>query len=244
MDIDINELAAKIAFFPGSTKVSGQPYSDPCSACPDFYTPASIGIGKRFLDLLLGSILCLVLSPLFIALIVVVKMDTPGPAILYQKRLGRYGQEFKCYKYRTMHQSNRAILESHLQNNPTVKADWDKFAKLRGNDPRITRSGKWLRRWSLDELPQLLNVVGGNMSLVGPRPYLPREKSEMRRKDDLILSVLPGMTGLWQVSGRNDIEFAGRLNLDCWYVLNRSLRLDIAILFKTIPTVFGQRGAY
>jgi len=243
MAIDIGELTTKI-IFPNTAEARTRLDADPCSACPDTDTPASISIGKRFFDLLLGSILCLVLSPMFMALMIVVKLDAPGPAIFYQKRLGRHGQEFKCYKYRTMHQSNRAILEKHLQNNPTIKADWDKFAKLRGNDPRITRSGKWLRRWSLDELPQLLNVLRGDMSLVGPRPYLPRERNDMRGEDSIILSVLPGITGLWQVGGRNDIEFIDRLQLDCWYVVNRSLRLDIAILFKTIPAVFSQRGAY
>jgi len=154
MTIDFGELAGNIAIT--DTRVTVPPKdSAAVTVSLKSVVPTNMKFSQRLLNLLMGSILFLILSPLFIALIVGIKMDTPGPAIFYQRRLGHYGREFKCYKFRTMFQDNQAILERHLHDNPTVREDWDKFAKLRGNDPRVTRSGKWLRCWSLDELPQL-----------------------------------------------------------------------------------------
>jgi undecaprenyl-phosphate galactose phosphotransferase len=201
-------------------------------------------VGKRIFDFVVSSILIVIFSPLLLALMLVVKLDSPGPAIFCQKRLGRYGQGFNCYKLRTMYENNPHIMENHFENSPENQETWEKFAKLRGNDPRVTRTGKWLRLWSLDELPQLINVLKGEMSLVGPRPYLPAEMSKILAGNDIIFSVLPGLTGLWQVKGRNEIDFVGRVQLEAWYVLNRSLRMDVAILFQTIPVVFSRKGAY
>ncbi|PKM76212.1 MAG: hypothetical protein CVU90_13725 [Firmicutes bacterium HGW-Firmicutes-15] len=238
MAINISELADKIIMSNGTENLSSQA-AQPC------FTDSSLGIaGKRLFDFLLGSILIVLFSPLFIVLMLVVKLDSPGPAIFSHKRLGRHGQEFNCYKFRTMYENNTAILKQHFADSPANKETWVKFAKLRGNDPRVTRSGKWLRLWSLDELPQLMNVLKGEMSLVGPRPYLPNEKSKMGAGSGLILSVLPGVTGLWQVSGRNDINFDGRIQLESWYVVNRSLKIDILIFCRTIPVVLNRKGAY
>ncbi len=131
-----------------------------------------------------------------------------------------------------------------LKKNPGAKEDWIKYKKIRGDDPRVTKMGKFLRKWSLDELPQVWNVLRGDMSLVGPRPYLPREEMDMKDYKDYILFTKPGITGLWQVTGRNKLLFKDRLKLDTWYVLNWSLWLDIVILFKTVKVVLKREGAY
>jgi undecaprenyl-phosphate galactose phosphotransferase len=131
-----------------------------------------------------------------------------------------------------------------LENNGEALAQWNKYKKLKDYDPRLTKIGKFLRRTSLDELPQIFNVLKGEMSLFGPRPYLPDEECEMNDCIDLILLTRPGITGLWQVSGRNELAFKDRLKLDAWYVLNWSLWLDIVILFKTIRVVLSREGAY
>ncbi|MDD3365072.1 MAG: sugar transferase [Syntrophomonas sp.] len=207
------------------------------------FRPTSIP-GKRLFDLLFASVLLLILSPLYVLLMLVVKFDSHGPTFFSQKRLGRYGKEFSCYKFRTMYEDNQIIMEKHLRDFPASQKSWAKFSKLRKNDPRVTRAGKYLRSWSLDELPQLLNVLKGDMSLVGPRPYLLEEGAEMGGMAAVILAVLPGLTGLWQVNGRNEISFLKRMELEAWYVHNRSLRMDIAILFRTIPVVLSRKGAY
>ena len=136
------------------------------------------------------------------------------------------------------------ILENFFQENPQHKEEWEQFAKLRTIDPRVTRVGKFLRSYSLDELPQIMNVLRGNMGLVGPRPYLPREKEKIGHYMHVICMTVPGVTGLWQVSGRNEISFEGRLKLDSWYVRNWSLWQDIVLLFKTIGVVLKRKGAY
>ena len=140
--------------------------------------------------------------------------------------------------------NNEQILKKHLEANPEAKRQWAKYAKLRDNDPRITHIGRLLRKFSLDELPQIFNVLKGEMSLAGPRPYLPREIEKLHNHADSILLARPGITGLWQVSGRNEIDFEGRLQLDSWYVRNWSLWLDITLLIRTVGVVFSRRGAY
>ncbi len=207
------------------------------------FCPAAMP-GKRLLDLLLASVLLLILSPLFLILMVVVKFDSRGPAFFSQKRLGCYGKEFSCYKFRTMFEHSQVIMKKHLHDYPASQESWAIFSKLRKNDPRVTPAGKYLRSWSLDELPQLLNVLKGDMSLVGPRPYLLEERAVMGERAAIILAVLPGMTGLWQVNGRNEISFLDRLELESWYVLRRSIRMDIILLGRTIPAVLTRKGAY
>ena len=133
-------------------------------------------------------------------------------------------------------------LQHILESDPVLKAEFEIFHKLR-NDPRVTQAGRFLRRWSLDELPQLINVVRGEMNLVGPRAYIPAERTRMKDSAEIILSRKPGLTGLWQVSGRNDISFCERVNLERWYVQHRSPWLDTKILFRTVGVVLGGRGA-
>jgi undecaprenyl-phosphate galactose phosphotransferase len=143
-----------------------------------------------------------------------------------------------------MYQDGDELLAAYLRENPAAGKEWKEYAKLRGEDPRVTRVGRWLRKYSLDELPQIINVLWGDMSLVGPRPYLPRENEAIGEYKYIICSTVPGITGLWQVSGRNEVCFADRLKLDEWYVRNWNLWRDIVILLKTVKVVFGRKGAY
>ncbi len=199
---------------------------------------------KRVFDLAVSAALSVVLAPFLLALAIAIKLDSPGPVLFRQQRLGRRWNRFECIKFRTMHVDAAKRLDEHLAARPDALAEWQEFAKLRSGDPRITRVGGWLRRTSLDELPQMLNVFLGEMSLVGPRPYLPRELERMGGFADTILKAPPGISGLWQVSGRNTLPFEQRLRLDEYYVRNWSLWLDVIVLLKTVGVVIGREGAY
>ncbi len=202
------------------------------------------GFCKRAFDLIIGTISLVLISPLLIIIVIAIRADSKGPALFSQERIGHNCVNYKCYKFRTMYLGNEKILQAYLTQNPKVMEQWEKYAKLKVNDPRITRTGRILRKFSLDELPQLLNVLKGEMSLVGPRPYLPREKDKMGEYVFDITKTKPGITGLWQVKGRNDIDLQGRLKLDAWYVVNWSFWLDITILLRTVEVVIIGKGAY
>jgi undecaprenyl-phosphate galactose phosphotransferase len=159
-------------------------------------------------------------------------------------RWGKHGKKFSVYKLRSMHKDGDAILKAFLQAHPEKQEEWRRFKKIKGKDPRLTRMGKILRKYSLDELPQIFNVFLGTMSFVGPRPYLPKEREDIGDYLDLILSVKPGITGLWQISGRNELEFSERLRFDYLYIKNWSLWLDFMILIKTTGVVLGGKGSY
>lgn len=182
------------------------------------------------------------LSPLLFYIFRKVKKDG-GPAIYGHERVGKNGQPFKCLKFRSMVINSKEVLEQVLATDPEAKAEWDETFKLK-NDPRITPIGKFLRRTSLDELPQLFNVLKGEMSLVGPRPIITEELERYRDEVDYYLLSKPGMTGLWQVSGRSDVDYDTRVYLDAWYVKNWSMWNDVAILFKTVGVVLKKDGAY
>ncbi|WP_378950813.1 undecaprenyl-phosphate galactose phosphotransferase WbaP [Pelosinus sp. sgz500959] len=199
---------------------------------------------KRVFDIVFGMIVFILILPILLGIYLIIQYDSKGSPLHTAKRLGKGGQEFSCYKFRTMHVGADSLLETYFAQNPEAKEEWDKFAKLKNGDPRVTHVGKFLRKYSLDELPQIINVLKGNMSLVGPRPYLPREKARMGYFANTILYTVPGITGLWQVSGRNEIAFEGRLQLDSWYVRNWSVWHDMVLLIKTINVVFGKKGAY
>lgn len=199
---------------------------------------------KRFFDLVAGGVTLLLLLPLMVLIAAAVKLDSPGPVLYAHRRIGRKGKEFICYKFRTMLKNNLDILEEYLKSSCAAKDEWGKFAKLKGNDPRVTKMGKILRKYSLDELPQIFNVIKGDMSLVGPRPYLQNEKSLLNDCAETILLARPGITGLWQVSGRNEIDFTERLYMEAWYVRNWSLWLDITLIIRTFAVVLIQKGAY
>ncbi len=199
---------------------------------------------KRIFDLLISIPSLVLLSPLFLVIAILIKLDSPGPVFYVAERLGVGGETFPCFKFRSMYVNADEILEEYLEKNPNAREEWEKYAKLREYDPRVTRIGKYLRKWSLDELPQLWNVLRGDMSIVGPRPYLPREREKIGEYFDVILEVKPGITGLWQISGRNLTTFEERLRLDTYYIQNWSLWLDIKIILRTFLVVLMRKGAY
>ena len=197
-------------------------------------------LAKRVLDLVLAVTVTLIATPVLLVIWVLIRLDSPGAPIFTQDRPGQNGKQFKIYKFRTMH-VNAEIRFETMSNN--LKAEFKEFGKIK-NDPRITRIGKILRKSSLDELPQLFNVLRGDMSLVGPRAYLTSQMPEMGSYTEIISQVLPGVTGLWQVSGRSEVSFQERLELDAYYVRNWSPWLDLYILARTAWVVLFARGAY
>lgn len=199
-------------------------------------------IVKRAVDFFGSFAIMLLLSPILLYLYYTVRKDG-GNAIYGHPRIGRDGKAFKCLKFRTMVVNSQEVLDELLKNDPEARAEWEKDFKLK-NDPRITKVGKFLRKTSLDELPQLWNVLKGEMSLVGPRPIVTDELERYQENVDYYLMAKPGMTGLWQVSGRNDVDYDTRVYFDSWYVKNWSLWNDIAILFKTVNVVLKRDGAY
>lgn len=197
---------------------------------------------KRSFDIVVSASLLLLLGPLFIYLFYKVK-QTEGDVFFGHQRIGVNGKAFPCYKFRTMVKNSAEVLEELLRVNPQAREGWEKEFKLK-DDPRITKIGHALRRTSLDELPQLWNVLRGEMSLVGPRPVVQDELAKYGDDVDYYLHVKPGMTGLWQVSGRNDVDYETRVALDAWYVRNWSLWNDLVILLKTVKVVLARDGAY
>lgn len=197
---------------------------------------------KRAMDLCGALAGIVVLGPVLLALAAWVRRD--GGEIFYRDlRVGQDGRPFGCLKFRSMRVKGDEVLAAHLAASPLAQAEWNKYHKLRV-DPRVTNIGAFMRKWSLDELPQLFNVLKGDMSLVGPRPVNVGESEHYRAELLQYMRVRPGLTGLWQVSGRSDVSFAGRVQMDAWYVRNWSLWLDIAILCKTLPVVFKKEGAF
>lgn len=202
---------------------------------------------NRILKWLIDYTLSVLLLPfllVFIGLIaLLIKREEPRGSIFFtQSRMGENGEAFECYKFRSMREDGDAILASYLKEHPEEVAYYETYHKYQ-NDPRITKIGRFLRKTSLDELPQIFNVLRGEMSLIGPRPYMFNERSKIGDKADLVLAVKPGITGLWQVSGRSDIDFMNRVDLDVWYVRNWSVWNDIIILIKTIQVVLLRKGA-
>lgn len=198
---------------------------------------------KRLLDLA-GSTLAIVLvSPLLVILVLVNAAVTRGHPIFVQRRVGRYGTPFSLVKLRTMAVDADARLQAELERDHRRAEEWHRTRKLR-EDPRVTRVGRVLRRYSLDELPQFLNVLVGHMSLVGPRPIVTAEMPRFGQRLPAVLSMRPGLTGLWSVNGRNEVDYDERVRLEHRYATRWSLWLDLTIILKTIPTVVRGRGAY
>lgn len=195
---------------------------------------------QRLLDCVFSAVLLLICFPLFfVPIAIAIRLNSRGPILFTQKRVGKNGVEFDFYKFRSMvhdaEELRKALEEQNERNGPVFKMR---------NDPRVTRVGRWLRKLSLDELPQLFNVFKGDMSLVGPRPALPREVALYTPRQRQRLAVTPGITGLWQVSGRASISFEHSVELDLCYIQNQSLRLNLYILWKTVPAVLSGEGAY
>lgn len=199
---------------------------------------------KSLFEKTLTLILIVLLLPVFIIIAIAIKLDSKGPAIFTQDRLGQNRKTFNLFKFRSMYLDSDSRLETYLRDNQAAKLEWNRFKKLKNFDPRVTRIGKFIRRYSLDELPQLFNVLLGQMSLVGPRPYLSEELAGKDIFKNTIAKVKPGITGLWQTSGRSELPFDKRIALDENYIRNWSLWLDIVILLKSIRVLFSSKGAY
>ena len=199
---------------------------------------------KRIIDIIGGLVGIVLLIPMTIVLylISIFSKENKGPIFYEQLRVGKNGKEFRIYKFRSMVMHADEKLWEYLNSNPEAKEEYKKYKKLR-EDPRITKTGKFLRKTSLDEFPQFINVIKGDMSLVGPRPYLYREKEDMGERYNEIIKVKPGVTGYWQVNGRSDVDFEERTRMDIEYIKNRNLWLDFKILVKTfLAVLFGKNA--
>jgi len=198
---------------------------------------------KKFSDFIMSIIIFPLLLPIMLYIAYKIRKEEPGSSILFkQSRLGQEGKIFTCYKFRTMYEESDEILNSYLKEHPEEVNFYNTYHKYQ-NDPRITKIGDVLRRTSLDELPQIFNVFKNEMSFIGPRPYMLNEKEKIAHNTDTILTVKPGITGLWQVSGRSEVDFYSRIDLDVWYINNWNLWMDLVILLKTVKTVIIKEGA-
>jgi len=198
---------------------------------------------KRFIDLLLLLLSSPVTIPVTAFVALIVKITSPGPIFYGHKRIGKNGKEFKCWKFRSMVIDADKQLEKILAENPEMRAEWEKDRKFT-NDPRVTKIGKILRKTSIDEIPQFFNILTGEMSFIGPRPVTEPELAKYGKKSDFILSVQPGLSGMWQISGRSDTGYEERVTLDSYYIQNWSVWLDIWIIIKTVYVVLRGKGAY
>ena len=196
---------------------------------------------KRVFDFLMALISIVLLSPIFIIILVAIRLNSKGKAIYKHKRIGKNGKYIYLYKFRTMYINSKEMLDEILKD-PERKKEWDTYYKL-SNDPRITKIGKILRKTSLDELPQLFNILLGEMSFVGPRPVVDGEIDKYGTNKDKLLSVLPGLTGWWACNGRSTVGYEERMKLELYYVDHKSIGLDIKVLFKTFIEVFKRTGA-
>lgn len=198
---------------------------------------------SRAIDIVGALLILTVAFPFLLILAALLLLDSPGPLFFAQQRIGRDGRAFPCLKFRTMCRNADQALQLHLAASNAARAEWARDHKLR-DDPRITRLGKIVRKLSLDEFPQLINILRGEMSLVGPRPIIRSEAIRYGRYFDEYCRVKPGLTGLWQVSGRNNVTYRRRVSLDCYYVRNKNVLMDLMILFRTIPAVLSAKGSY
>lgn len=198
---------------------------------------------KAALDYLLTIVGTILILPLLLFIAVWIYLDAPGPVIFRHMRVGKDGKLFPCYKFRSMYINSQEKLNEILAENSAMRQEWERDFKLK-NDPRITKSGAFLRKTSLDELPQIFNVLRGDMSLVGPRPVVQEELARYGEFVQDYLMVKPGITGMWQVNGRSDTTYDERVQMDVWYVRNWSVWLDVMLLWRTIKAVFKCEGAY
>jgi len=208
--------------------------------------PRSISIDETMteaMNVMIALVALIFLAPVMIAVAMAVFAQDGGPILFAHRRIGRDGRHFYCLKFRTMAVDAERRLADLLEGDPDARAEWERDHKLR-NDPRVTRLGAFLRRSSLDELPQLFNVLRGEMGIVGPRPIVDAEVAKYGRRFRHYCAVKPGITGLWQVSGRNDTSYRTRVALDCVYARERNLLLDGYIILSTVPAVLTRRGSY
>jgi exopolysaccharide production protein ExoY len=226
---------------------SGLITADPVAAAQFNQQPAAANSSRfdlvRLTDVVIALVALIVLAPLMILIALGIRLTDSGYVMFRHERVGKAGKPFDCLKFRTMHEDSDEILAHHLASNPAAQIEWDNTFKLT-RDPRVSLLGLFLRKSSLDELPQLINVLRGDMSLVGPRPVVAQELLQYGKYMRYYLSVRPGITGLWQVSGRNDTTYRRRIACDVIYVRDHGLTTNVAILFKTVPVVLFGRGAY
>lgn len=201
-------------------------------------------MAKRMFDIFFSLCILILFSPLYFLIALLIKFSSSGPIFYLSPRVGKEGKIFQCYKFRTMRMHADEVLSSLLKKDPQLKEEWETFRKLK-NDPRITPIGKYLRKTSLDELPQFWNVFKGDLSVVGPRPVSEEEINNwIKEKAPKILSVRPGITGLWQTSGRSALSLAERVRLEEAYIDNQSFFFDLLLICKTIPMVLFPKGAF
>lgn len=222
------------------------------TCCSKYYYPIRHKPTKRLFDILFSLFILIFLSPVFLIVSFLILFSSTGPIFYGSYRIGRGGKIIKCFKFRTMYKDADSLLLNLLKQNYDLRMEWKKFQKLK-KDPRVTPIGHFLRKTSLDELPQFFNVLKGDLSIVGPRPFVligPKEKYQkeiktyLGNKTEKILSMRPGITGLWQISGRSEISIKERILLEESYIDKQSFWLDISLVFKTIPKIFFPTGAY
>jgi len=202
---------------------------------------------KRPFDFIFSLLVIIATLLIFFIIALLIKLTDKGPIFFKQIRPGLNGKPFTVYKFRTMYLNNEEILQEYLEKNPKAREEWEKYRKLKTYDPRVTPIGRILRKFSLDELPQFFNVLKGDMSVVGPRPYIEQEFDEYKIPQEIrkkLLSVKPGITGLWQVKKRNEATFEERVKMDLEYIENQSFWLDLKIILKTIWVMLTGKGAY
>jgi lipopolysaccharide/colanic/teichoic acid biosynthesis glycosyltransferase len=211
------------------------------------YLQAASGgsLSKRFFDIFFSLFILIVFSPLYVFLTFSIAISSPGPIFYVQKRVGQNHKPFGCIKFRTMIDNADEVLESIVAQSPEIRQEFQDSFKLK-DDPRVTKIGKFLRLTSLDEFPQFWNVLKGDMSVVGPRPLVPEELHKYGNSIDKVLTIRPGITGLWQVSGRNDIPYPQRVQMDVYYVSRQNWLLDLWVIIKTIGVIIFpyKNGAY
>ncbi|MBW4028405.1 sugar transferase [Acidipila rosea] len=230
--IELDLRDGRVTFFPARTTILGLPTQN-----------SSYRIGKRIFDLTLTLLTAPIILPLLASLATAIALTSGAPVFYRQRRIGQHGKVFEIIKFRTMKRDAEQVLGECLKASPEARREWQQTHKLR-NDPRITTIGRFLRKTSLDELPQIFNVLRGEMTLVGPRPIVHAECSRYAGRFAYYTAAVPGVTGLWQVSGRCDVSYATRVRLDEHYVRNWSLLRDVSILLRTPRSVICRRGAY
>jgi len=219
-------------------------FSDVLSLPSHYFSKRKRFVFKRFFDILFSISVFILAAPLLLSIILLIRLSSPGKAIYHQMRVGRAGVPFRCYKFRTMYADADARLADILDKDPIKRQEWEANHKLK-NDPRITPLGRFLRRSSLDEIPQFWNVIRGDLSVVGPRPVVQEEiDKHFGNRSNKIFSIRPGITGLWQISGRSDTCYSKRIALDEEYVNKRTGLMDLKIILLTIPRMISTKGAY
>ena len=220
----------------------GATWSEAQAASPEVGA-AHLSVAKRALDLIISAPLAIVLAPIMLLIMLLVRIGSPGTSLYSQRRVGLHGRTFVCHKFRTMRVDADKRLDQLLSSDPAAAAEWAKYQKLR-NDPRTTWIGRILRKSSLDELPQLYNVLRGDMSIVGPRPITSGEIHRYGQNYPFYTAVRPGVVGLWQVNGRNKLNYDERVAFDVQYVRNWTIMSDVRILLRAVPVVLFGAGAY